>query len=141
MNSRNLILTCVCTFLCGCSVENILSEKEYNQGINVLPLPQNINVGSGRFIISKSTQITISDDSLGQVADFYARKMQASTGMNVKVTDKKVENAINLSIDRNVGKGLDRELAAESYFLSVKENGVDIKSLLLCADCFMVWRH
>lgn len=128
MNSRNLILTCVCTFLCGCSVENILSEKEYNQGINVLPLPQNINVGSGRFIISKSTQITISDDSLGQVADFYARKMQASTGMNVKVTDKKVENAINLSIDRNVGKGLDTELAAESYLLSVKENGVDIKA-------------
>lgn len=128
MNSRNLTLTCVCTFLCGCSVENILSEKEYNQGINVLPLPQNINVGSGRFIISKSTQITISDDSLGQVADSYARKMQASTGMNVKVTDKKVENAINLSIDRNVGKGLDTELAAESYLLSVKENGVDIKA-------------
>ena len=45
MNSRNLILTCVCTFLCGCSVENILSEKEYNQGINVLPLPQNIKRG------------------------------------------------------------------------------------------------
>ena len=108
MNSRNLILTCVCTFLCGCSVENILSEKEYNQGINVLPLPQNINVGSGRFIISKSTQITISDDSLGQVADFYARKMQASTGMNVKVTDKKVENASICLLTGMSGKVLTR---------------------------------
>lgn len=88
-------------------------------------------MGNGKFTIDNNTRIIISDDSLSHVADFYSQKIQASTGFDIKVTGKHSNNSISLSIDSNIGKDLDNRLAAESYTLSVKENGVDIKASTL----------
>lgn len=131
MRQKYFIITCFCILLCGCGSKNILSEKEYNHGVNIIPMPQNMQLGNGKFTIDNNTRIIISDDSLSSVADFYSQKIQASTGFDIKVTGKHSNNSISLSIDSNIGKDLDNGLAAESYTLSVKENGVDIKASTL----------
>lgn len=129
MKKGYIIFACVSAFLFGCTNNNInLLEKEYNKGINILPSPQNIVQRSGKFVFCENTRIVISDDSLNQVASFYAQKIQRSTGLNISVTDNKVENSINLSIDKNIGKDLDRYIAEESYNLIVADDNIDIKA-------------
>lgn len=124
---KYIIITCICILMCGCN-EKILSEKIYNQGINVIPLPQNMVKGNGNFILDKDTRITISHDSISNIADFYVQKIKASTGFCLKVTNSNVQNSINLSIDTSIGKGIDKKLAEESYTLSVNKDRVDIKA-------------
>jgi len=82
MRKSLLFAMIACAGLCSCNKEK-LSERIYNQGINVIPAPEQIAQGSGTFVLDKDASIGISHDSLQPVASFYAQKMRASTGFGL----------------------------------------------------------
>lgn len=131
MNIKNLILFCICTGLYGCSSKNIISEKEYNKGINVIPMPENIQIGKGRFVVNEDTGISISNDSLNSVANFFANKLRTSTGYDLSVGRDRTINAINLYIDKTVGECMDKGKSEESYNLTVTDSSIDLKATSL----------
>lgn len=128
MKLNYYLLICFGVLLCSFDCKKNPSNKEYNHGINIIPMPQNVQLGNGVFAIDNDTKIIISDDSLCQIADFYSKKMQASTGFDINVTSKRSKNSIRLSIDKRIGKDCGEEQAAEAYSLSVNKNGVDLKA-------------
>ena len=128
MKLNYYLLICFGVLLCSFDCKKNPSNKEYNRGINIIPMPQNVQLGNGVFTIDNDTKIIISDDSLCQIADFYSKKMQASTGFDINVASKRSKNSIRLSIDKRIGKDCGEEQAAEAYSLSVNKNGVDLKA-------------
>lgn len=124
----NLWCVIVCSLiLCACGKENLL-EKAYNQGINIIPMPVQLEQGKGYFTLESETGLTVSDDSLQSVASFFAGKIQKSTGFCLKTDKGNKSNAVNLIIDKSVA-------SAEGY----KWMLLQIKSRyehLLCKDCF-----
>ena len=106
-----------CAGLCSCNKEK-LSERIYNQGINVIPAPEQIAQGSGTFVLDKDASIGISHDSLQPVVSFYAQKMRASTGFGLP---QKEDGTIRLTIDKTV-------TGNEAYQLRVTEDGVEVRA-------------
>ena len=115
---RSLLFAMIaCAGLCSCNKEK-LSERIYNQGINVIPAPEQIAQGSGTFVLGKDASIGISHDSLQPVASFYAQKMRASTGFGLP---QKEDGTIRLTIDKTV-------TGNEAYQLRVTEDGVEVRA-------------
>ena len=117
----NLLLGLNVFLLCSCSKTN-LSEQIYNQGLNVLPLPNQLEMAQGNFALSNQTVIYVSDPSVKSVATFYAEKMKASTGFNFPVVDQTQVGAIELHLTaKNV-------YPAEGYELNVSDEKVEVKA-------------
>ena len=71
----NLLYIIVCSLICcACGKTNLL-EKAYNQGINIIPMPVQLEQGKGYFTLESEMGITVSDDSLQSVASFFAGKI------------------------------------------------------------------
>ena len=117
MRKSLLFAMIACAGLCSCNKEK-LSERIYNQGINVIPAPEQIAQGSGTFVLDKDASIGISHDSLQPVASFYAQKMRASTGFGLP---QKEDGTIRLTIDKTV-------TGNEAYQLRVTEDGVEVRA-------------
>lgn len=120
-------LTSLCLFalalLCGaCSNDAVqLTEKVYNQGINITPRPQQVVENEGKFILNSNTVFATEDQDLEKIAKFFAAKIKRSTGYELFLTEKTPDaNYINLIIDKNL------DVNEEGYTLNVTPEGITI---------------
>ena len=82
------------TFVASCSPKG--EVKSYNEGINIIPMPQSLTQGQGKFMLSGKVAIGAQTPELKTVAEYFASKMSRSTGYNIKVSDS---GAITLPYD------------------------------------------
>lgn len=113
MKHRYTLALSLLIALTGCRQKE-LSEAVYNQGLNLIPVPQQVTPQNGRFELTRGTQIALSHDSLQPVANFYAEKIRRSTGLPLEITEEALSgNLIRLAIDPTIGT------SPEAYRLQV----------------------
>lgn len=93
--------------------------KSYNQGINIIPMPQEIVATSGRFSLNPNSVISANTSEGKTVATFFAAKLNQSTGYSITTGEK---GDINLIVDTKMNTN------EEGYKLCVKPNGVTAKA-------------
>lgn len=103
----------------GCK-ETDLFQKVYNQGINIIPRPQEVELAEGRFALDGKTKICIGDEKARDVAAFYADKMRASTGFPFDIVSEEAAGGIVLSLDSAAVSH------PEGYVLDVRPQGVKV---------------
>lgn len=112
-------------FLVSCTEEN-LSERIYNQGSNLLPLPASVQQGTGRFVLNNQTMFYASSSEAKKVADFYADKLRHSTGYIFTEAAEVGVNTIELRLTAHSGVG--KESSPEGYTLDVTPERVTISA-------------
>lgn len=116
------ILSAVCaglalTFVASCNPKG--EVKSYNEGINIIPMPQSITQGQGKFFLSGKTVIGAQTPELKTVAEYFASKMSHSTGYGIKVSDK---GSVSLVLDSSL------DLNDEGYVLDVTPESVTVRA-------------
>ena len=108
-------------FLCSILSLALLSAcgegevKSYNEGIHIIPMPQELVEGEGQFVVNSGTSMGATTDEAKTIAEFFAAKISASTGYSIKVAD---EGNIMLAIDESL------DTNDEGYTLDVTAEGV-----------------
>ncbi|MEG2179176.1 MAG: family 20 glycosylhydrolase [Bacteroidales bacterium] len=113
--------TAALCFLTACG-EQSSETKSYNQGINVIPVPAELSQQEGFFKLQKKTSVFASSPEAKTIAEFFAAKMNASTGYNITVSDKNTAGNIALSINEQL------DVNNEGYKLNVTKEGVQIEA-------------
>lgn len=108
-------------FLASCG-ETPTKQMPYNQGIHIIPAPASLVQNEGSYKLNKNTGIYASTPEAKTVAEFFAAKLNTSTGYAVQVSDKEVSNGISLFIDESL------DVNDEGYTLDVTNDGVTVKS-------------
>lgn len=120
MNMKNLLpVLCagaMLTLFTACGESQSVS-KPYNEGINIIPMPQTLTPQQGSFRLKGSTAIGAATPETKKVAEYFAAKMQQATGYNIAVKDK---GQIALTLDA-AAPG-----SEEGYRLEVKADGVNV---------------
>lgn len=106
------------TFLASCGGQQG-EVKPYNEGINIIPMPQNLVQNQGVFKLSSGTSFGATTDEAKTVAEFFAAKMRNATGYNISVSDK---GDITLTLDAAL------DVNDEGYTLDVTSEGVIVKA-------------
>ena len=106
------------TFLASCGGQQG-EVKPYNEGINIIPMPQNLVQNQGVFKLSSGTSFGATTDEAKTVAEFFAAKMRNATGYNISVSDK---GDITLTLDATL------DVNDEGYTLDVTSEGVTVKA-------------
>lgn len=99
---------------CGGSSGEI---RPYNEGINIIPLPQSVVEEGGRFKLSDGIAFGATTPETQAVAKYFATKIKNATGYDLPVKD---EGDITLRLDSNL------KLNDEGYELEVTTGAVDI---------------
>lgn len=105
------------SLLASCSPKG--EVKSYNEGINIIPMPQSVTQNAGHFTLSGSSKIGATTDEAKTVAQYFASKMSHSTGYDIKVADK---GDITLTLDNSL------DVNDEGYTLDVTDKAVEIKA-------------
>lgn len=102
--------------------EKVLPERSYNKGINIIPTPAMLAVKGGKFQLSSNTSFCVSSPQARVVAEFFASKLQGSTGFSLPVTEKMKDGCISLHIDSAL------DMDEEGYQLRMTSDKVDIQA-------------
>ena len=102
--------------LMACSGQ-VGETKSYNQGINIIPMPQTLVQQQGAFKLSSSTKIAATTPEAKTVAEYFVSKMNRATGFNITVAEA---GEIQLNLDPSL------EMGEEAYKLDVTANGVQV---------------
>ena len=103
-------------FLMACSGQ-VGETKSYNQGINIIPMPQTLVQQQGAFKLSSSTKIAATTPEAKTVAEYFVSKMNRATGYNISVAES---GEISLNMDPSL------EMGEEAYKLDVTSAGVQV---------------
>lgn len=98
--------------------------KFYNEGIRIVPQPNDLVAGEGEFTLNSKT-VFVTDDKaeVRSVIDFFNAKIKTATGFNLAVQAGEVAtNYINVKIVPG------SEMGDEAYTLLVTEAGVAIEA-------------
>jgi hexosaminidase len=112
-------LVLIAIFFMACT-EKKYEVKEYNKGINIVPLPVSITQQEGVFKLNKKTVLVVKGDGAETVANFFIGKISNSTGFNLNVKESASANSIAMTVDASSG------LADEGYKLNVTPKSVTI---------------
>ncbi len=93
--------------------------KSYNMGINIIPTPLSLVQNDGIYKLNRNSTFGATTPEAKTVAEFFANKMKASTGYDIKVADK---GDITLAIDDAF------DVNDEGYTLDVTASGVVVKA-------------
>ena len=119
---KTLKLVCLALamgFMTSCGNQSV-SDKVYNQGINMTPAPVSLQQQEGKFELTKSAVFKINGTEAGKVAAFFANKLKTSTGFELKVSE--TEGNIAINVDPAL------EMNAEGYKLAVTPAGIEINA-------------
>ncbi len=111
-------LLLVSIFLFSCTKP--LEEKAYNTGINIVPQPASVVEMDGNFVLNANTVFVTHNDSLAHIASYFQKKIDLSTGYDLKTVSSATSNFISLKTD------LALPLNEEGYTLTVTPNEVSI---------------
>lgn len=107
---------------------SLTATKAYADEINLIPQAVQVNRGHGSFILSTKTNICIKGEDALQVANFFANKVNASTGFTLKINKSTTKNGILFVIDPKFNNGISStanpDCQKEAYHLQVTETGV-----------------
>ena len=113
------------TLLMSCADEQ-LSERVYNQGDHLLPVPAAVQYQAGQFELNEATRFYVASPEAQSVADFYADKLFRSTGYVLSPAEEPEKNCIILQLDSlNTSAGTQ---SPESYTLDVTSDQVVVKA-------------
>ena len=119
---KNLIKVCMVAFLgfmASCDTQSV-SDKVYNQGINLTPAPVSLEQQAGKFALTSSATFKASNPEAKGVAEFFVNKLKTSTGYNLAISE--TEGNIVLNVDPAL------EMNAEGYKLVVTPAGIEINA-------------
>ena len=119
---KTLKLVCLALamgFMTSCGNQSV-SDKVYNQGINLTPAPVSLQQQEGKFELTKSAVFKINGTEAGKVAAFFANKLKTSTGFELKMSE--TEGNIAINVDPAL------EMNAEGYKLNVTPAGIEINA-------------
>ncbi|MCD8193155.1 MAG: family 20 glycosylhydrolase [Tannerellaceae bacterium] len=105
----------------SCS-EGTMTQKSYNEGINIIPTPVSLVQNNGSYKLAKNTSIYASTEDAKTVANYFASKINRSTGYALSVSDKEASKGISLIIDGSV------DVNNEGYLMDVTPANVVIKA-------------
>jgi hexosaminidase len=95
-----------------------INEQVYNQGINIIPKPQNITEQEGSFVLDKTTAVKLQSSDIKSVADYFLRKIQLSTG--IELLRDNAEKMLVLQVDSTLPLNL------EGYELMVRPDTITV---------------
>ncbi|MDR1258895.1 MAG: family 20 glycosylhydrolase [Tannerellaceae bacterium] len=123
---RNPFIVCaLCALVvlssCHCGTAE---EKVYNQGINIIPAPLSLVNNEGVFTVNKNTTFYASSPEGRTVAEFFAARLNLSTGYRLGVSGKGADagNTIALITDPSADVG------DEGYTLDVAPHNVAVRA-------------
>lgn len=119
----NLLTVVTTTLLVSGCGEMGNATKSYNEGINIIPVPKELTINEGRFMLDSKTKFVVdqSDANAPKVADYFIHKINKSTGYNIVSTKENLlKNVIKLNISG------DSKISKEGYILKVTPDLVDI---------------
>ena len=97
--------------------------KEYNKGINIIPMPQSLVQNEGEFRLNGKTGFYASTPEAKTVASFFASRISKSTGNAMTIIDSESsKNVISLLIDASL------DVNDEGYTLDVTPSAVVVKA-------------
>lgn len=94
-------------------------QRSYNEGINVIPLPQTLVPQQGRFVLKNGLVLGASTPKAKHVAQYFADKIAQASGYTVFVKD---QGDISLVLDGTI-------VGDEAYSLQVTPEKVSIAAL------------
>ena len=100
--------------------QKVVTVKSYDEGINIIPVPAEMQQQDGQFKLTKGTSFYASTPEAEKVAQFFADRINKSTGYSLDVKDKDESNCIAINIDPNL------QLGDEGYTLDVTPKKVNI---------------
>ena len=120
---KNLITLCMALAMglfTSCNTQSV-SDKVYNQGINLIPTPVSLHQYDGKFILTSSTTFQAQTEESKTVADFFAKKLKTSTGYDLAVSELEgeIKLAINPELDMN-DEGYKLEVTSQNILISAK---------------------
>lgn len=69
---RNVLLSAlVCMFICTSCGESVTETKSYNQGINIIPMPDMMTTTEGQFKLTNKTVLYAQNAEAKTVAEFF----------------------------------------------------------------------
>ena len=101
----------------SCSTQSV-SDKAYNQGINLIPAPVSLQQQDGKFNLTSGTTFQVTSEEGKAVATFFANKLKSSTGFDLAVSE--TEGDIKLVIDPAL------EMNEEGYKLEVTPQVINV---------------
>ncbi len=104
-------------FFTSCGTESV-SDKVYNQGINLIPTPVSLQQQEGKFALTKGTTFMAPTAEAKTVAEFFVNKLKNSTGFDLAVNEAKGDIALNIDPALNMN--------AEGYKLEVTPSAINI---------------
>lgn len=112
----NKVLTLAC-FLFLLNAANLKAQK-----LNIIPLPESIEMGEGHLILKKGTVIAAKTENSRRSASIFNEMLEAKTGFNlpIQIAPQKSDASIVL-------EELQNPQNEEGYLLNIDENRVHIK--------------
>ncbi|MGL5937265.1 MAG: family 20 glycosylhydrolase [Phocaeicola sp.] len=104
---------------CGVPTE---MERSYNEGINIIPQPLELQQQTGHFLLTSNLSFSASTPEAETVAAFFAAKLKTSTGISIPIQSQSKANTISLKIVPSVGNN------PEAYRLEVTPDSVTIEA-------------
>ena len=95
----------------------------HGQPINIIPQPNQVDMGSGYFLLNAKTMLVMesTDPAVSMSVDLLLEKIKKSTGYSLVITGKvKPTNYISVKLSADI-KGI------EGYDLTVTSTGISIK--------------
>ncbi len=119
---KTFLTTCAILGMVISSCTDAPVERVWNDGINIIPQPVELQVGQGHFTLTNSTSITFNDEGLKPVGTFFAEKLSKATGYNIAIEDKAQSTGINIVLDPKLN------LEEEGYHLTVTSSNVNLEA-------------
>ena len=118
-NLTSLFMALFLGFMTSCGTQSV-SDKVYNQGINLIPAPLSMQQQDGKFTLTSGTTFKASSEEAKSVAEFFVKKLKASTGFDLAINDAKGDIVLNIDPSLNMNE--------EGYKLEVTPSAININA-------------
>ena len=96
------------------------TERSYNAGINIIPMPAELQQQEGNFTLKNGATFYASTPEAKKVAEFFIKKLQVPTGYTFNLAEGEGKDGITLALDANLS------LNEEGYQMTVAPGQVKI---------------
>lgn len=110
----------VFVMLFSCEKKNEM--KSYNEGLHIVPEPKMIEQQAGDFVLTSRTTVVTDNDTLKAIADYFAKKIERSTGYCLDIVKEAKDNCIRLSLDPTLN------IKDEGYKLTVSPHDISVRA-------------
>lgn len=115
-----MCLVLVLGLITACTSQDV-SEKVYNQGINLIPAPVSLQQQDGKFTLSSKTTIYAPTAEAKSVAEFFAAKLKKSTGFTLAISETAGDITLNIDPELSMNEeGYQMEVTPDKVTINAK---------------------